>query len=102
MTTNPLSQIGPVTTTEVKAAPTLQELMTEFFATVSSNKNLGESKKWNGLYWETSAAPDSRVRLESIEHFNARGMHMVYGRGDHFGQRQPVFHMDIWQTRDRR
>jgi hypothetical protein len=51
-------------------------------------------------YWE-SDAPDTDVEVLEIEHFDARGMRRVYGRGDHFG-RNWSFNMDIWKTRDGR
>jgi len=50
--------------------------------------------------WDSGAqALDASV--EEIEDFDARGMHLVYGRGDHFG-RHHSFNMDIWKTRDGR
>ena len=51
-------------------------------------------------YWD-SEAPDMDARVEKIEHFDARGMCRVYGRGDHF-DRHRSFNMDIWKTRDGR
>lgn len=50
--------------------------------------------------WE-SDAPDADAVVSEIEHFDARGMRRVYGRGDHFG-RYRSFNMDIWKTRDGR
>ena len=54
----------------------------------------------NLTYWE-SDAPDTDAVVSEIEHFDARGMRRVYGRGDHFG-RNWSFNMDIWKTRDER
>jgi len=51
-------------------------------------------------YWD-SEAPTMDARVEEIEHFDARWMCCVYGRGDHFG-RHRSFNMDIWKTRDGR
>ena len=51
-------------------------------------------------YWN-SEAPALDARVDEIEHFDARGMCRVYGRGDHFG-RYRSFNMDIWKTRDGR
>jgi len=51
-------------------------------------------------HWDTEA-PDMGARVEEIEHFDARGMCGVYGRGDHFS-RHRSFHMDIWKARDGR
>jgi hypothetical protein len=51
-------------------------------------------------HWD-SEAPTMDAQVEEIEHFDARGMCCVYGRGDHFG-RHRSFNMDIWKTRDER
>jgi len=48
-------------------------------------------------YWD-SDPPDTDAEVEMIDHFDARGMRRVYGRGDHFG-RNHTFNMDIWMTR---
>jgi hypothetical protein len=49
-------------------------------------------------HWETSGSHNAGIRIEYIEHFDARGMRGVYGRGDHYG-RGRAFHMDLWLTR---
>jgi hypothetical protein len=49
------------------------------------------------LIWWDSEAPDIPVEIKEIDHFDARGLRRVYGRGDHFG-RYKVFNMDIWKT----
>jgi len=54
----------------------------------------------NTLPWE-SDVPDTDAIVSEIEHFDARGMSRVYGRGDYFG-RHWYFNMDIWRTRDGR
>ncbi|MCX6996917.1 MAG: hypothetical protein NTV49_07490 [Kiritimatiellaeota bacterium] len=48
-----------------------------------------------------SKSPAAVARTEEIEHFDARGMRRVYGRGDHFGHRC-TFNMEIWKTHDGR
>lgn len=48
-------------------------------------------------YWD-SEPPAADADVREIEHFDARGMHRVYGRGDHLG-RHHTFNMDIWKTR---
>jgi len=45
-------------------------------------------------YWD-SKPPETDATVEEIDHFDARGMRRVYGRGDHFG-RHRSFNMDIW------
>ena len=50
--------------------------------------------------WE-SDAPNTDAVVSEIEHFNARGMCRIYGRGDHLG-RYRSFNMDIWKSRDGR
>ena len=50
--------------------------------------------------WE-SDIPDTNAVVLEIEHFDARGMCRVYGRGDNFG-RHRSFNMDIWKTCDGR
>ena len=52
------------------------------------------------IHWE-SDPPDIDAKAEAIDDFNARGMRLVYGRGDHFG-RHHTFYMDIWIAHDRR
>ncbi len=51
-------------------------------------------------FWE-SKIPATLGTLEEIDHFDARGMQRVYGRGDHFG-RHHSFNMDIWKARNGR
>jgi hypothetical protein len=50
------------------------------------------------VYWSTHAPRRSRVVIEDIPWFSARGMKRVYGRGDHFW-RMAAFNMDIWKNR---
>jgi len=47
---------------------------------------------WNSEESTANAA------VEEIDHFVARGMRRVFGRGDHFG-RYRTFNMDIWRDR---
>ena len=51
--------------------------------------------------WERDGPKGGRIKLDYIGHFDARGMRLVYGRGDHFGRRSS-FHMDVWFTRNGR
>jgi hypothetical protein len=51
--------------------------------------------------WERPGLRGSRINVNQINHFNARGMRMVYGRGDHFGGGR-AFHMDVWVTKEGR
>lgn len=51
-------------------------------------------------FWE-SEIPATVATVEEIDHFDARGMQRVYGRGDHFG-RHHSFNMDIWMARNGR
>lgn len=59
-----------------------------------------------GAYWEAiSGRRDPGIEVKSIDHFNARGMRRVYGRGDTFslgGKRIYKRNMDIWLTREGR
>lgn len=54
----------------------------------------------HGLGWR-SASPRTKADIEEIDHFDARGMRCVYGRGDHFG-RPHTYHMDIFLDRQGR
>ncbi len=49
--------------------------------------------------WESAAPRGSRIRIESVPAFDARGMKHLYGRSDKFG-RIAAFNMDIWRDRD--
>ncbi|MCK5838972.1 MAG: hypothetical protein KAG99_03940 [Bacteroidales bacterium] len=48
-------------------------------------------------HWD-SDPPDTDAKVEEIDHFDARGMRLAYGRGDHFG-RHYTFNMDLWMPR---
>lgn len=50
--------------------------------------------------WDSNP-PGNDAELQAIDHFDARGMRIVYGRGDHFGPNHK-FHMAIWMTRSKR
>ena len=50
------------------------------------------------ISWDTDPPPKSRIRIEYIRSFNARGMRRVFGRGDRFGRRA-AFNMDVWRDR---
>ena len=46
--------------------------------------------------WECQFHGNFSATVDPIEHFDARGMRRVYGRGDHFNR---VFNMDIRKDR---
>jgi hypothetical protein len=48
--------------------------------------------------WNTEIVPDTRIYIELIDWFSARGMRRVYGRGDVF-LGKGTFNMDIWLNR---
>ena len=50
-------------------------------------------------YWHSEGPNSPEVYIEEIDHFDARGKVRVYGRGDHFVEKD--FNMDIWRGRDR-
>lgn len=52
----------------------------------------------HGLICWDSEEPAANAVVEEIDHFVARGMRRVYGRGDCFIKNH-TFHMDIWQDR---
>lgn len=51
--------------------------------------------------WDVPYCGAGNESLAEIEHFPARGMKRVYGRGDHFPSR-PAFNMDVWRDRQGR
>lgn len=53
------------------------------------------------LLWDTSGASGRGIHVRYIEHFDARGMRRVYGRGDWFGPGRK-FNMDVWLSTDGR
>jgi len=64
------------------------------------NTNLQEGQKIARLeYWDSEGPNSPEVYIEEIDHFDARGKVRVYGRGDHFVEKD--FNMDIWGGRDR-
>ena len=64
------------------------------------NTNLQEGQKIAELeYWDSEGPNSPEVYIEEIDHFDARGKVRVYGRGDHFVEKD--FNMDIWRGRDR-
>ena len=52
------------------------------------------------IYWDSEEST-ANVAVEEIDHFVARGMRRVFGRGDQFG-RYRTFNMDIWRDRSGR
>ena len=64
------------------------------------NTNLQEGQKIAKLqYWKSEGPNSPEVYIEEIDYFDARGKVRVYGRGDHFVEKD--FNMDIWRGRDR-
>ena len=53
------------------------------------------------VVWERDGRRGREIKLTCVDHFDARGMRRVYGRGDHLG-RGRTFNMDIWLTRSDR
>jgi hypothetical protein len=57
-------------------------------------------------YWEATPGRRGRgIKVKPIDHFNARGMRRVYGRGDVFllnGKQTYKRNMDVWLTREGR
>jgi hypothetical protein len=51
------------------------------------------------LGWESVPLRGSRIRIQSVAAFNARGMKHLYGRSDKFG-RKAAYNMDVWRDRD--
>ena len=57
-------------------------------------------KQQKVCHWESEPPTGSSSRVEEIDHFDARGMRRVYGRGDHFVRL--VFNLDVWRSRNGR
>lgn len=57
-------------------------------------------KKQSLAYWDTEAPIGPSIRVEEIDHFDARGKRRVYGRGDQFARL--ALNMDIWRSRNGR
>jgi hypothetical protein len=55
--------------------------------------------KW--VIWEEPSRRASEIKVKYIDHFDAPGMRLVYGRGDHYGGGR-TFNMDVWRTRSGR
>jgi len=70
-------------------AVSYRELWDEFGAQINAADTI--------VQWD-SKPPPVIVEVSEIEHFDARGMKRVYGRGDSFGPHRS-FHMDIWMDR---
>ena len=51
-------------------------------------------------HWDTDGPRGRKLKVEMADHFDARGMRCIYGRGDWFTRRS--FHMDVWATKDGR
>lgn len=57
-------------------------------------------QKQRVAYWDSEGPIGSSIRIEGIDHFDARGKRRMYGRGDQFGRL--VLNMDVWLSRDGR
>jgi len=53
------------------------------------------------VHWASEGLSGSRIRLNMIEDFDARGMRCVYGRRDIF-PRRGSFNMTIWKDKNGR
>jgi hypothetical protein len=53
-----------------------------------------------GMHWEEPGPRATSISLHFIEHFDARGMRRLYGRGDQLGRQ--LFQMDVWINRESR
>lgn len=51
------------------------------------------NKKLNAAVWNKDVPDLKTIQVEIIDHFDARGMTPIYGRGDHF---RKMFHLDMW------
>ena len=49
-------------------------------------------------HWDTKVRSDPKIDIIEIDHFDARGMRRVYGRGDYFHR---VYNLDIWRDRNK-
>ena len=61
------------------------------------------TKKWIAkdiAHWDTDGPRGKNLKVEMANHFDARGMRRLYGRGDWFTRRS--FHMDMWSGKDGR
>jgi len=52
------------------------------------------------VHWQQNTQHDSKITVERIEHFTARGMRRVYGRGDRFNR--STLNLDLWKAEDGR
>lgn len=58
----------------------------------------GRAERYS-VYWKRNIQRDGDVLIDFAESFDARGMKLVYGRADHFGNKA-AFHMDVWRRKD--
>ena len=65
-----------------------------------SSASKTSTKNMSGLivHWEQRIQSDSKITVEAIDDFNARGMHRVYGRGDQFKKWR--LNLDVWRNRE--
>ena len=49
--------------------------------------------------WEHPPIHTTETGVQPIPEFKPRGMTRLYSRVDHFGARQPAFHLDLWKNR---
>lgn len=69
----------------------------------SSGHNSKNSMRIQSSMFEWCSEPPEikpgTVEVIEVNHFSARGMRRVYGRGDHFGGGR-TFNLDIWKNRN--
>ena len=65
-----------------------------------SSRSMVKREKQRFVHWDSKGPISSSIRVEVIDHFDARGKRRVYGRSDQFGRL--VLYMDVWRSRDGR
>jgi len=78
-----------------------QERMTALYGAHPLTQKSTKSKNAT-VHWDKAVQHIEVISVEMVGPFSARGMQNVYGRGDHFGGRQPVLHLDLWKSKDGR
>jgi hypothetical protein len=61
---------------------------------------MSKPQKKRVVHWEDEVPSSPSIRVDNIDHFDARGKRWVYGRGDHFGKL--TVNMDVWLAKDGR
>jgi len=55
-------------------------------------------KRFNAAIWDKDVPDRKAIQVEMIDHFDARGMTLLYGRGDHYPGRG-AYNLDMWVDR---